>query len=225
MILIFDLDDTLYDERSFVLGGLRAVAQYGETEFGWDADRSLAFMTERLDRQGRGRIFDDWLAARGKYTRGRVRDCVRIYRYHRPALSLFPAARTVLDRYRPVHPLYLVTDGHKVVQKNKVDALDLWGEFRRVMITHRFGRRNAKPSIHCFQRIREIEACGWPDLIYVGDNPQKDFVNLNKKGAKTVRVLTGVHRGHQAGPGYDAQHTIADLNVLPELLDRIGGRQ
>ena len=221
MILIFDLDDTLYDERSFVISGLRAVAHHGEAEFGWDAGTSLHFMTGVLESKGRGRIFDDWLGAHGKCTRGRVNECVKIYRHHRPVLSLFPAARAVLDRYGSVLPLYLVTDGHKIVQRNKVDALGLWPHFRRVLITHRFGRHNAKPSTHCFERIRESERCHWPDLIYVGDNPSKDFVNLNRIGARTVRVLTGVHRDRKASPEFDAQHTIADLNELPRLLDEL----
>ncbi|MDA4848645.1 HAD family hydrolase [Hoeflea poritis] len=221
MILIFDLDDTLYDERSFVISGLRAVANHGEAEFGWDAETSLQFMTGILDRKGRGSIFDDWLAAQGECTRGRVKECVKVYRHHRPALSLFPAARAVLDRYRTVFPLYLVTDGHKIVQKNKVDALGLWPDFRRVMITNRFGRHNAKPSTHCFERIRKGERCDWSDMIYVGDNPSKDFVNLNRIGARTVRVLTGIHRDRKASPEFDAQNTITDLDALPALLDEL----
>ena len=28
-------------------------------------------------------------------------------------------------------------------------------------------------------------------MVYVGDDPNKDFVNLNPLGMKTVRVLTG----------------------------------
>ncbi len=182
-------------------------------------------MTSTLDQKGRGRIFDDWLEAHGRKTRGRVNECVRIYRHHHPVLDLFPAASTVLDRYRTALPLYIVTDGHKIVQRNKVDALGLWKTFRKVMITHRFGRHHAKPSTHCFARIREREHCDWRDLIYVGDNPQKDFVNLNRAGAKTIRVLTGIHRHRKASPGFDAQFTIADLHALPALLDEIASRQ
>jgi putative hydrolase of the HAD superfamily len=32
------------------------------------------------------------------------------------------------------------------------------------------------------------------DLIYIGDNPKKDFVNLKKDGFRTVRVMTGEHK-------------------------------
>lgn len=218
MILIFDLDDTLYDERSFVTSGLGAVARHGEDAHGWNAGESLAFMLNVLENEGRGRVFDRWLDSHGRLSGARVAQCVKVYRHHRPNLELFPAARGVIDRYRGQAPLYLVTDGHKIVQKNKVDALGLLPDFQRVLITHRFGVRHAKPSIHCFERIRQAERCRWTDMVYVGDNPAKDFVSLNGLGALTVRVRTGGHRHVVALPGYDAQISIADLDSLPEVL-------
>ncbi|MEX6504814.1 HAD family hydrolase [Jiella sp. M17.18] len=218
MILIFDLDDTLYDEASFVDGGLAALARHGEAEWGWDAAASLAFLRTVLSREGRGKVFDRWLEAHGRWSRGRVAECVRVYRHHRPSLSLFPAARDVLDRYGRVAPLYLVTDGHKIVQRNKVDALALWPRFRRVFITHRFGVAAAKPATLCFERIREAEGCDWTDMVYVGDNPAKDFVGLTPLGVLTIRVLTGAHAGAVAKPGYEAAVTIDDLRALPDAL-------
>lgn len=122
------------------------------------------------------------------------------------------------NRYSPRVPLYLVTDGHKIVQRNKVDALGLWPEFRRIFITHRFGLAAAKPSVHCFERIREAEGCDWGDMVYVGDNPAKDFVSLNPLGVHTVRVLTGAHANVVAKRGHDANVTITSLDSLPNAL-------
>lgn len=221
MILIFDLDDTLYDERSFVRSGLRAVAIHTEREFGWNATESFRFMANVLDSQGRGLIFDDLLAHYGKRTDTGVRALVKVYRHHKPSLSLFPAAQRTLDRYEGVAPLYLVTDGHKVVQKNKVDALGLWPHFRRVMLTHRYGIRHAKPSLYCFEQIRSAEGCDWDEMVYVADDPIKDFVNLNKKGMPTVRVLTGKHRDIEARPGFEGRIRIVDLDALPQALEAL----
>lgn len=218
MILIFDLDDTLYDESRFVDGGLKAVARHGEARWGWDAAQSLDTLRAILAREGRGQVFDQWLQGHDAWSRGRVRECVRAYRNHRPDIELFPAARRMIDRYRPRGPLYMVTDGHKIVQRNKVDALDLWPDFERVFITHRFGVAAAKPSTHCFERIKAEADCAWRDMVYVGDNPAKDFVNLNTQGVLTVRVLTGVHSKVPAALGHDALITISDLDALPDVL-------
>jgi putative hydrolase of the HAD superfamily len=37
-------------------------------------------------------------------------------------------------------------------------------------------------------KITELEKTGWNDLVYLGDNPNKDFINLRKLGANTVRI-------------------------------------
>ena len=58
-------------------------------------------------------------------------------------------------------------------------------------------------------------------MIHVGDNPAKDFVNLNRKGVHTVRVLTGMYRRAVARRGYEARYRIADLTHFPRLLQEI----
>lgn len=218
MILIFDLDDTLYDESRFVDGGLKAVARHGEVHWGRDATQSLDTLRTLLARDGRGQVFDQWLQAHDAWSLGRVRDCVRAYRNHSPDIALFPTARRIIDRYRARGPLYLVTDGNKNVQRSKVDALALWPDFKKVFITHRFGVAAAKPSTHCFERIKAEANCEWRDMVYVGDNPAKDFVNLTPLGVLTVRVLTGTYSETQALPGHDALVTIPDLDALPDVL-------
>ena len=218
MILIFDLDDTLYDESRFVDGGLKAVARHGEARWGWDAVKSLDRLRDILARDGRGKVFDRWLEEHDAWSLGRARDCIRAYRNHSPDIELYPAARRMIDRYRPRGPLYLVTDGNKNVQRNKVDALALWPDFKRILITHRFGVAAAKPSIHCFERIKADVDCAWREMVYVGDNPAKDFVNLTPLGVSTIRVLTGAHSAIQAPLGHDALITIPDLDALPDVL-------
>lgn len=217
MIAIFDLDDTLYDESTFVDSGFAAVAADGEDRYGWPADASLRRLRALLVQHGRGRVFNLWLAEGGVTTRKAIRRCVHVYRHHIPQLVLDPHAARVLNALEGRLPLYLVTDGHKVVQANKVRALGLEARFDRVLITHRFGVHNAKPSLHCFARIREWAKADWSALTYVGDNPAKDFVALNRMGARTVRVRTGRHRDDPAPPGHEAQHQIQHLGELERV--------
>ena len=216
MILVFDLDDTLYPERTYVESGFREVSEYLQRLFGWDASASYAHMIRTMDEAGRGAVFDRLLQQHGAWSRGRVTACLNVYRQHRPSLALYPAASALLPQLPG--PLYLVTDGHKLVQQRKVEALGIDHWFRKTYLTHRFGIRHAKPSTYCFERIREREGCDWPGMAYIGDNPAKDFVNLNRLGVRTVRVLTGMHKDVTAQPGADARHTIQDLSELLPLL-------
>ena len=220
MILVFDLDDTLYDEASFVDSGLTAVAQFGESSWGIDFKESQAFMRNVFANDGRARIFDRWLLAYGQWSKGRVNECVRTYRQHAPSLSLFPEARQILDHYKEQVPLYMVTDGHKYVQQKKISALRIWNDFSKIFITHRYGLSAAKPSTVCFEKILLLENCKWEQIVYVGDDPSKDFVGLNRLGAGTIRVLSGRYRNVIARKGYDAATTIGNLGVLPEVLSQ-----
>lgn len=212
MILIFDLDDTLYPEETFVQSGFRAVAHWLKEEFDWDALDSLEIMNHILAKQGRGAVFDALLQKKGMLSKQLVKQCVRVYRHHAPSISLIPAATEILARSDK--PLYLVTDGNKIVQRNKIRALGIESRFKKTFITHRFGIKSAKPSTYCFDKIRMMEKCQWRDMVYVGDNPAKDFVNLNPLGCVTIRVLTGEHGRAKAKPGHDAQHRIGSLSQL-----------
>lgn len=218
MILIFDLDDTLYNEMDFVKSGLTAVAKYGDENFGWCAKHSLNYMLEVLLNEGRGHIFDRWLSDHNMLSKRRITECLNIYRQHKPTIKIYPEASFSLEKYKKTKSLYLVTDGHKIVQKNKIEALQLSSYFKRTFITHRFGIRHAKPSAYCFELIRKAENADWHDIVYVGDNPAKDFVNLNTLGALTVRVKTGCYKDAVARTGFDAQFTITDLTMLPDIL-------
>lgn len=221
MVLVFDLDDTLYDERTYVESGFRAVAELGAREFGLDRDESFTQMIEILDREGRGAVFDRWLEQHGALCASMVRECVRLYRHHTPTLTLDAIANSLLRQLAASHRLYVVTDGHNVVQAKKVAALGLEVLVEKVYITHRYGIRRAKPSTYCFEKIKQRERCRWNEMVYVGDNPAKDFVNLKPLGVHTVRVLTGMHRAVCVPKRYDAAHTISSLKQLRRLVARL----
>jgi putative hydrolase of the HAD superfamily len=222
-ILVFDLDDTLYPEIAFVQSGFSAVAAWLESSYGWPRSTLFSEMEEILDLSGRGSVFDVVLRNRGVFQKHVINRCVWIYRHHKPtSISLYNSAQHILDRL--VQAPYIVTDGHKIVQKNKLESLGLFARTKKAFITHRYGKKNAKPSTYCFKRIVELENCAWGDLVYVGDNPSKDFVGLNPLGVRTLRVLTGSYRLTKAARGHDALITIDDLNQLPSVLPDLNWR-
>jgi len=219
MIPIFDLDDTLYQERSYVDSGFGVVARELEKQYGWSAISSMSHMQATLKVEGRGKVFNRLLQSHGIFSKKNIQNCVNIYRHHQPDIHLNPSADQLLSCLQ--NQAYLVTDGHKIVQQNKVNALHLERRFKKIYITHRYGVRHAKPSIHCFDLIRQIEKCAWQEMFYVGDNPNKDFVNLTPLGVHTIRVMTGEHANVIAKPGYDAKYKINSLEALPSLLKEI----
>ncbi len=226
MIIAFDLDDTLYDESTFVRSGFAAVADHMAAHWGVDRPTALGVMQASLARHGRGRQFDDALRHFGLLRRSRVRELVSLYRHHTPKIRLDPAAASVLEQLEG-RPLYLVTDGHKVAQANKIEALGIAPRFRHCYLTHRYGTRYAKPSPHVFRLLVRRERCRPEDVVYVGDDPHKDFRGIRPLGFRTIRLRRGAHAAREVEPGLDAECETWDLREVPAILDdwsRAGAR-
>jgi putative hydrolase of the HAD superfamily len=81
-----------------------------------------------------------------------------------------------------------------------------------------------KPSLNCFDKIAAVEGCALGDLVYVGDDPNKDFVSLRANGATTIRVHTGKYKDSKALEGFDAEFHLLQVSSLPILLDSIFDR-
>lgn len=215
MILIFDLDDTLYSEIEYVRSGFLAVANELNRLFKWPVTESFNFMLNTLESKGRGAVFNDLLYYKGKLSKKNIKHCVKIYRHHNPNIFLNTDVQSVL-KFFPGNK-YLVTDGHKIVQGNKVKALAIASYFKHVYITHRYGIINSKPSVFCFDLIRKREKCEWSEMCYIGDNPNKDFVNLKPLGVHTIRIKTGIYDSVDIAKHLEADNVISNLTEIKAL--------
>jgi putative hydrolase of the HAD superfamily len=218
MILVFDLDDTLYEELSFVRGGFSSAARYLERKFSIPYDVTYARMLELLE-GGRGAIFDKILKEHQCFSVKEVKKCISAYRYHSPDLCFYPDAITFLNKFKS-EKKYIVTDGNKNVQQNKLKALSASMIFKKCLVTHCYGLKHSKPSPYCFQVICNIEKVQPSEVIYIGDNPAKDFIGIRPFGFRTVRLLRGNHCAKQYPPEYNAEFEIEDYRQLDQLLNR-----
>ena len=216
-VLVFDLDDTLYPELSYVHSGFRAVAEFLSPLLGVPAEVLAAGMIAEEATHGRGQVFDNVLRQHGRWRKTLVAACLRTYRQHLPELALSPDAARCLAHFAG-WPLYLVTDGHKEVQARKVAALGLAPRVRHAYLTNRYGRHRAKPNPHVFELICRRERVTPNQVIYVGDNPRKDFVGIKPLGFRTVRILRGNYAHLEADAAHEAHLSIYSLDELTEEL-------
>jgi putative hydrolase of the HAD superfamily len=218
-VVVFDLDDTLFPEREFVLSGFQAVArwlrlQYGVVGFG---ERAAA----EFDRGNRCRVFDVVLNDLG---RGDllplVPQVVQIYREHEPTLNLFPDAAHALNALYGHQRLGLITDGYLVTQRRKVEALGIADLFAAIIYSDLWGRECWKPSPVPYQQLMARMACTGSECVYVGDNPLKDFIAPRALGWLTVQVQrpTGVYAGLPASSLQGADKVVPSLTALVEAL-------
>lgn len=220
MIVAFDVDDTLYRELDYVESGFRAVASAVAAHHPIDEDAAFALLVESMETHGRGRQFDDLLQAVGAFS---VRDrdrLIQVYRQHRPEISLPEASRRVLEWVGTAgHRVFLVTDGNHHVQNRKVEALGLRAFVEHAYLTGRYGRDATKPSTKVFELMLRRTRAEASELVYVGDNPRKDFVGVRSLGGRTVRVLTGGFRTEAAKPGHDADVTVNTIADVPDAIE------
>jgi putative hydrolase of the HAD superfamily len=218
MVIIFDLDDTLYNEKDFVFSGFSEVANWISNESKNSFDEIFHAMFNDFNSNGRGHVFDNILEKYHKKTKKNIRKCISIYRLHTPKISLSHETRKLLLKLKKKYKLYVVTDGNKIVQKNKTQSLNLNTYFEKIFITYRYGIKSSKPSLKCFEIIKNIEKTNWEKIVYIGDNPHKDFVNLNKMKAITIRILYGDYANDNVDKKFDAKYKIYNLTELYDLL-------
>jgi putative hydrolase of the HAD superfamily len=224
-ILVFDLDDTLYAERQFALSGFRAAERWACAELGLPAGLAEE-MTRLLDQGHLGRLFGMALAARlPDHRPEHLEALVAAYRDHEPELSLFADAQWALEHFQPLGPLALITDGTASVQARKVAALGIAPFFQQTVLTGSLGGRAFhKPHPQSYQMVEEALASAGDRLIYVGDNPSKDFIVPNARGWVSVMVerpgAQVIHGGATVAVGGAPRHTIASLADLPAVLAR-----
>ena len=219
-VVVFDLDDTLFPERQYVLSGFRAVDGWlrearGLTGF-YDRARAL------FEAGSRGNIFDLALAESGCSGDGAlVEELVRIYREHPPTLTLYEDARWAIDVFGARGPLGLISDGYLVGQQKKVAALGIAEAFQAVVFSDALGRDFWKPSPRPYQRIMELIPGAPGEFVYIGDNPRKDFVTARRLGWRTIQVARreGVYHGVEEAPEYRADAVIPSLFALGAMWD------
>jgi putative hydrolase of the HAD superfamily len=222
--LVFDLDDTLYPERDYALGGFRAAADYATRE--WGVDDLAPEMTRLLDSGMLGQLFGEVLrSVRPEATSGDLAALVKAYGAHAPQLKLFPDAAEVLAHYEDAGPIGLITDGHAKTQMAKVAALDIAPRFQSIIYTGALGPDRAfhKPHPKAYEMMEQNIGQPGDQFVYVGDNPSKDFAAPNARGWLTVHVMRsgGIHRAPIAIVGGEPQATVTDLMQLPDAIARL----
>ncbi len=187
--VIFDLDDTLYPERSYVLSGFQAVAVWIETILAIPKAETLHELGLLFTQGVRGDTFHQWLGQRGVGGERDelVRQMVVIYREHDPVLTPFDGMTELLDELEQQYRLGLISDGYLTVQQRKWKAISFNRLFQSVVFSDAFGREHWKPSHVPFQVALEALDVSPERAVYVGDNPAKDFIGARAAGLSTIR--------------------------------------
>lgn len=219
--VIFDLDDTLYNEKDFVKGGFSDVCKYLSQKYNSDYNRLLAEADEILSEKGRGAVFDI-LCKRHSYEEN-ISKLVNIYRKAMPNLKLYEDSIYIMGKLKGKYKLGLITDGLAAVQWNKIRLLNIEGFFDKIIVTDDLGRDYWKPNEFAYNEILKYFNIKAAEAVYVGDNPHKDFIGARKAGMNTVRIIReyGDHKAVRLDKEYEADVEIINLKELSAVINNL----
>lgn len=175
--VIFDLDDTLYNERDYILSGFKVVSEYlggGYEDKLWEyymaGKPAIDILLIQLGRESEKRMMLD------------------IYRFHKPDLILNNSVKLLLKRLRREgKKIGIITDGRPEGQKNKITALGLKEFVDDIIITDELGGKDfRKPCDIAFRIMQTRWQLPAEKIVYVGDNIEKDFQAPRQLGMKCI---------------------------------------
>lgn len=212
IVIVLDLDDTLYKEVAYQKSGLDAVLRYLEDIYG----KSVLDFSKQLNLNLDG----DWigeLCVELNLAPSLKESLLWIYRLHRPSITLDIDIKNTLHLLSKKSILSILTDGRSITQRQKINALGL--SHLPIYISDEYGA--SKPSTLGFEIIMQ----DFPEkkYYYVGDNLLKDFIAPNHLGWTTICLLdngSNIHRQINVKPSASQLPSIWIAN-LSELLTHI----
>jgi len=221
--VVFDLDDTLYDEVEYCKSGFASVSEFlaGLPEMP-PAERLFGTFWKQFTAGNRTKTFNVALRELGIGCDDKlIQQLIKVYRNHVPRITLPQDCRDVLSQLSGKFTLALLTDGFLPAQQLKVQALGLEKYFSCIIYTEQLGREFWKPSPAGFEKLTETLNAKPETIVYVADNQMKDFIAPNKLGFVTIQIIrpARLHIESSQEPGAAARYTIRQISQLPPLLD------
>ncbi len=215
--IIFDLDNTLYNEKEYIFSGFRKVAEYLVNKYGFSFQEIYDILVTDFEKGLRGKNFDELLNKIG--IKEDIEVLITVYRTHYPQIKLFNDAQYILDYlYSMGIKLGLITDGPPASQYNKIMALGLRKYFDVIIVTDELGVNYRKPHPKPYLLVLKILNVKPQESIFVSDSDQKDLAGAKAIGMWTVLV----DRYNTYKKSLYADYVVNNLLELRKIIKEIG---
>ena len=236
--VIFDLDDTLVSEYGFIVSGYRYMAGELAGRLSRTPEEIEGKLWE-LSRESYSNVFNRLFGLYGiSYTEEELQELIRAYRSHPADLGFYPDAYPALKWLKDRHVLTgIISDGDPDRQRNKIRSAiaGLPDEEKRradtdwfdeVILNDEFGGAGyRKPNPHGFKVMSERLGIEPSEMIYIGDNPAKDFHIAADLPVRTVRIIreNGIYNDREYLDGIRETWRFERLTDITGLVDIIRG--
>lgn len=221
--VIFDLDDTLYPEREYVISCARAAAVFAAA-----GDENKR---EEYEKEMEGTVAESPFGVIDRFCEAHENidktELLKAYREHVPEISLSSEVKETLTSLKKQgYKLGLLTDGRPVGQRNKIAALGISDVFDEIIITDELDEdlHYRKPDRRAYDMLIASLDVKAEETLVVGDNPKKDFA-IGKYGYTTVRVIQGgLYAKEDYREGVKEHYAVNSLDELIGVIEKIDGQ-
>lgn len=212
LVLVFDLDDTLYKEISFLESAFKEIADFLSNKID---KSSVLILSEMIKLYNDGvNVFKETLKL-NNVKEVVVSDLLNIYRSHTPTITLTQDVKKLLkDLKEQVYKVGLITDGRSLQQRNKIKALGLLEYFDDIIISEEI--KSEKPCIDNYKYYVDRYGDSMK-YVYIGDNTNKDFCSPKKLGWYTICLLDNGKNIHKQSFNEKEKAPYFKVNNLVEI--------
>ncbi|WP_391207666.1 HAD family hydrolase [Psychrobacillus sp. L4] len=220
--VIFDLDDTLISEKQYIISGYQHVSKILSGKLEKDEIELYELLIKLLSDSSENvfnRLLDKF---EFKYTKNTILNLVQEYRNHLPNINFFYDVLPCLDILKSKEmKTGIITDGYSNAQQQKIKAVGASNYFNKIIVTDELGREFWKPHPKAFEIMKHALDVKYDEMIYVGDNPKKDFYISSIYPIKTIRVKreNGVYATSEYFQGVKENITISSLKEIIDVLN------
>lgn len=184
-VVVFDLDDTLYNELDYLRSAYSEIAQKLLPD-NWKDLFSRMFSLYRC-KENVFRV----LAEDHDIT---IDGLLLMYRNHNPRIKPFEGVIELMAEIKKNEgKIAIVTDGRTSTQNKKIDALGIRKFIDEIVISEEIGTE--KPSAQNFLAIEKaFSGCSY---VYIADNRKKDFITPNTLGWNSICLIDNGKNIHQ----------------------------
>lgn len=188
--IVFDLDDTLISENEYIQSGFRHVSKKIFREFN-KTENQIYNDLLKLFQQDASYVFNRlYEKYEFDYDEKSIKNMISMYRNHIPDISLYQDVYPCLLNLKSKGiKIGMITDGYAITQKNKIESLGIANLFDKIIITDELGREFWKPHPLPFEMMKDSLGVEFNEMVYIGDNPEKDFYIKNTYPITTVRIF------------------------------------
>jgi len=209
-VVVFDLDDTLYNELDYLRSAYLHIAR----TLAPDDPQGLfvrMFSLFRSKQDVFGILSDTYGVSKS--------ELIDRYRQHEPDIKVFDGVMEVIQNIKKKKGrVAVLTDGRTATQTNKIKALGLYEMLDKLVISEEIGTE--KPSEKNYRALQE--AFNLDVYYYIADNLKKDFITPKQMGWKTAAIIdNGLNIHHETYKYLDKEHipheffaSFSELNVL-----------